>query len=709
MSNTLPTPELPPDVQPVAPSDPTADQPPVHSEALLRQVASLPALPGVYRYFDAQDQVLYVGKAIHLRKRVSSYFQKNHGGTRIGHMVSKIVRLETTVVRSEAEALLLENNLIKTLNPKYNILFRDDKSYPYLKLSGQARDTEHFARVSYYRGGVEKQHRYFGPYPSAWAVKEAILLMQKVFRLRTCEDSVFSHRARPCLLYQIRRCSAPCVGHISAADYAHDVANAERFLRGDAQQVMHELEARMLAHADLLEFEQAAELRNQMAALSNVLHQQSVDNVSDRDVDILAVKVQGGKACVNLAMVRGGRHLGDRPYFPVHVDDAALMANLDAELEADPGAAQADEGMAAGDAARSSDDATARSAVTAEGTDHRRRASVRSVEVQVLETFLLQHYVDAATPSVLVVSEPVGKPVLAALAQQSGVKVTAVHQPREQRRAWLEMAQTNAALQLARLLAEEGSQQARTRALAEALDLPLENLDALRIECFDISHTAGEATQASCVVFQQHRMQNAQYRRYRIDGITPGDDYAAMRQVLSRRYARAVEAIDASDASSVAEVADSASSRMPDLVLVDGGIGQVAMAREVFTLLGLDLALIVGVEKGVGRKVGLEELVFADGRPKVYLGADSAALMLVAHIRDEAHRFAITGMRAQRAKVRVGGSKLEEIPGIGPKRRARLLQRFGGVRGVALASAEDIASVDGISHTLAEEIYRALH
>lgn len=652
---------------------------PAHSEELLRQVAALPQLPGVYRYFDAQDQLLYVGKAISLKKRVSSYFQKNHGGTRIGHMVSKIARMETTVVRSEAEALLLENNLIKTQNPKYNILFRDDKSYPYLKMTGVSKAAKadsypapdrtpqaaEFARVSYYRGAVEKKHRYFGPYPSAWAVKEAILLMQKVFRLRTCEDPVFSNRTRPCLLYQIKRCSAPCVGHISAQDYAQDVSNAERFLRGDAQDVMRELEARMMAHSDKLEFEQAAELRNQVAALSNVLHQQSMDNVADRDVDILAVKVQGGKACVNLAMVRGGRHLGDRPYFPVHVDDAFTMSEEEAaDVQAD------------------------------------------AVEVQVLEAFLAQHYIEVAIPPTLLVSHPVSKGLLAALSERTGVKISAIHQPREQRRAWLEMAQTNAALQLARLLAEEGSQQARTRALAEALDIPQEDLDSLRIECFDISHTAGENTQASCVVFQHHKMQNAEYRRFNIDGITPGDDYAAMRQVLTRRYSKLAETLQEAKHNGTTPAG---TGRLPDLVLVDGGKGQVAMAREVFVELGLDLSLIVGVEKGEGRKVGLEELVFADGREKVYLGADSAALMLVAQIRDEAHRFAITGMRAARAKVRVGGGKLEEIPGIGPKRRARLLQRFGGVRGVALASAEDLATVDGISRDLAEEIYRALH
>jgi excinuclease ABC subunit C len=644
---------------------------PVHPAQLLSDVASLPTLPGVYRYFDAQGAVLYVGKAINLKKRVSSYFQRNHGGTRIGHMVSKIARMETTVVRSEAEALLLENNLIKTLNPKYNILFRDDKSYPYLKMTRRYPSDNQgssFPRVSYYRGAVEKKHHYFGPYPSAWAVKEAILLMQKVFRLRTCEDPMFNNRTRPCLLYQIKRCSAPCVGHISADDYALDVANAERFLRGDARDVMTALEGRMMAHSDRLEFEQAAELRNQVAALSSVLHQQSVDNVSDRDVDILAVKVQGGRACVNLAMVRGGRHLGDRPYFPVHVEEGTSFHP--------------------------------------ENEDEEGESAQPSIEAQILDAFVAQHYLHVPVPTSLVVSDPVSKSLLKALSIQSGVKVTAVHQPREQRRQWLEMAQTNAGLQLARLLSEEGSQQARTRALVDALDLALDDLEQLRVECFDISHTAGEATQASCVVFHHHKMQNAEYRRYGIDGITPGDDYAAMRQVLMRRYGKLAETLREAE---LTGQTPPGTGRLPDLVLVDGGKGQVSMAREVFEHLGLNLSLIVGVEKGEGRKVGLEELVFADGREKVYLGKDSAALMLVAQIRDEAHRFAITGMRAKRAKVRVDGGKLEEIPGVGPKRRAKLLQRFGGVRGVSLAGVDDIATVDGISRDLAEDIYRALH
>ncbi|HEV7912710.1 MAG TPA: excinuclease ABC subunit UvrC, partial [Albitalea sp.] len=415
-------------------------------EKLLADVAALPGLPGVYRYFDAHDAVLYVGKARDLKKRVSSYFQKNHAGTRIGHMIGKIARVETTVVRSEAEALLLENNLIKTLKPRYNILFRDDKSYPYLKIV-----SHRFPRVAYYRGAVDKKHRYFGPYPTAWAVKESIHLLQKVFKLRTCEDTVFNNRTRPCLLYQIKRCSAPCVNHISADDYAQDVGHAERFLLGEQQQVMDALQMKMMAHAEALQFEQAAEIRNQLGALSRVLHQQAVEDntgVTSKDADILAVKVQGGRACVNLAMVRGGRHLGDRPYFPTHVDDATLLGDDD-------------------------------------------DADIREPEVQVLEAFIAQHYLEGGVPPLLVLSHPVDRALIDTLSMQGGTKVTAQHQPREPRRAWLDMCIKGAEIRLAQLLAEEGSQQARTRALIEALDIAAENLDTFRIECFDISHTAG--------------------------------------------------------------------------------------------------------------------------------------------------------------------------------------------------------------------------
>jgi excinuclease ABC subunit C len=697
-------------------------------ERLLAQVAALPALPGVYRWLDAKGEVLYVGKARNLKKRVSSYLHKDHGGTRIGAMVARIAALETTAVRTEAEALLLENNLIKALDPRFNILFRDDKSYPYLKITGHApkaaradaataaaavaaTPSQSFPRVAYFRGAVDRRHRYFGPYPNAWAVKQTIQLVQKVFRLRTCEDTVFAHRSRPCLLYQIQRCSAPCVGYVSAADYARDVFDAERFLLGDAQAVIDDLQAQMMVHAEALAFEEAAKVRDRIGSLSRVLHQQSVEesslSASDKDVDILAVKVAGGRACVNLAMVRGSRHLGDRAYFPSHVDDGAAMMVADGRDDGDD---------------RDDNDG--------------RAAEASSIESKVIEAFIAQHYIGQPVPPHLVTSHPVDPALIDALAESTKTRVRCIHQPREHKRIWLEMAAKGAELALARLLAEEGSQQQRTRALVEALDLDVEDPAALRIECFDISHTAGEATQASCVVYEDHKMQSAQYRRFNIDGITGGDDYAAMRQVLMRRYARLAGAAEgggeggSSDASSdalsdassdVSSVAPPPSpqpspargrgskARLPDLVLVDGGRGQVAMAKGVFEELGLDIGLIAGVEKGEGRKVGLEELVFADGRAKVQLGTDSAALMLVAQIRDEAHRFAITGMRARRASVRTGASKLEDIAGIGPRKRARLLQRFGGLRGVASAGVEDLASVEGISKDLAEEIYRALH
>ncbi len=721
-----PQPPLPSDlVLTLAPTLADASADVTDRQHLQAEVASLPGLPGVYRWFDAQGGLLYVGKARNLKKRVSSYLQRDHDGTRIGQMVARIARLETTVVRTEAEALLLENNLIKTLSPRFNILFRDDKSYPYLKITGQRVATQVpaanasvvFPRMAYFRGAVDRKHRYFGPYPNAWAVKQTIQLMQKVFRLRTCEDTVFSNRSRPCLLYQIHRCSGPCVGLVTPAAYAQDVEQCERFLRGEQRELIDDMQAQMMVHAEALAFEQAAALRDRIGSLSRVLHQQSMDasslSGSEQDVDILAVKVAGGRACVNLAMVRGSRHLGDRAYFPAHVDEGAALQGLNDDLAVD--APDAD-----GDA-----DADAEAAADTNVPPSFRAVSA---EVAVLEAFVAQHYLGQAVPPLLVTSHLLAPSLVDALSDAASTRVRAQHQPREQRRIWLDMAMKGAELSLARLLAEEGSQQQRTRALVDALDLDIADPAQLRIECFDISHTAGEATQASCVVYEGHQMQSAQYRRFNIEGITGGDDYAAMRQVLTRRYARLAEALAEGassnvDAPSVLAAPDEAPveagtpapskrsglARLPDLVLVDGGRGQVSMARGVFEQLGLDLALIVGVEKGQGRKVGLEELVFADGREKVYLGHDSAALMLVAHIRDEAHRFAITGMRAKRASVRTGGSKLEDITGVGPRKRARLLQRFGGLRGVAGASIEELAGVEGISKDLAEEIFRALH
>ena len=600
-----------------------------------RVIDGLPHLPGVYRMLDADGTALYVGKARDLRKRVASYFNKEVE-PRLAHMLARVVRIETTATRSEAEALLLESNLIKSLAPRYNIVFRDDKSYPYLKF------TQHeFPRVAYYRGVVDRRGQYFGPYPNAWAVKDSIQQLQKVFRLRTCEDTVFANRSRPCLLHQIHRCSGPCVGLIAAPAYAQDVDRSVRFLRGESDEVMRELEDRMQQLAADLKFEEAAAVRDRLGALSRVLHQQSMETTSsEADADVLAVVLEGGHACVDLAMIRGGRHLGDKALFPSRSGDVSGAA-------------------------------------------------------EILEAFISQHYAAQPCPPTLVVNADIdAEEVGQFLSEASGRRVQIVRHPQESRRRWLEMAEANARLALARRLAEEGSQIARTRALIEALGLDVSDAesDTLRVECFDVSHTAGEATQASCVVYANHQMRPSEYRRYNIEGIEPGDDYAAMRQVLSRRFALVARGEAA----------------LPQLVLIDGGKGQVMVARQVFEELGLDPGVLVGVAKGEERKVGLEELVYPDDRPPLILGRESQALMLVAQIRDEAHRFAITGMRARRSKAR-RSSQLETMEGIGPKRRQRLLARFGGMRGLAAASIDDIATVEGVSRKLAERIYAQLH
>ena len=583
---------------------------------------TVPEDPGVYRMIGSEDEVLYVGKAKNLRRRVSSYFQRTPSSPRIGMMVSQVVRVDLTVVRSEAEALILENNLIKSLRPKYNILFRDDKSYPYIKLSN-----DRFARIGFFRGTVGRDARYFGPLPNAWAVRETIQLVQRVFLLRTCENSVFSNRSRPCLLHQIHRCSAPCVDLVSKEDYDEDVRMAALFLNGRHGEVIDRLSEQMNAAAEALAFEKAAQIRDQIRALSKVLHKQYADSARDEDLDIVVAIERDGSACVNHAMVRGGRHLGDHAHFPA-----------------------AGQGSAA----------------------------------DMLLAFVTQHYAAGNAPKRIVVNALPEADEGEALLPGSTLALAR----NERERAWTDMALKNAEIALGVKLDAGARASHRVRALVEALEL---DVAPERIECFDISHTMGEATVASCVVWMGGAMRNSEYRRYNIDGITPGDDYAAMRQVLTRRY----------------EKVASGEGARPDLVLIDGGRGQLGIAIEVMAELGLDLPL-VGVAKGEERKMGAEELIRPGIDQALVLGPEHPALHLIAEIRDEAHRFAIAGHRAKRAKKRLT-STLEDIPGIGPARRKRLLTTFGGLAGVRNATVEDLCRVEGISRTLAEQIHRQLN
>ena len=613
-------------------------------------------LPGVYRYYDSKGEVLYVGKAKQLKKRVSSYFQKTNISPRIRLMVSHIARIETTVTRSEAEALLLENNLIKSLRPRYNILFRDDKSYPYIVLTGHE-----FPRLTYYRGTPSRQHQYFGPYPNAYAAKESIQLLQKVFRIRTCEDSVFNNRTRPCLLHQIGRCTAPCVKLVSEEDYRADIRNAELLLQGKQQEVEQAMRAAMEHAAEQQHYEHAAVLRDQLRALYTVQQKQFVESTGGAtDADIIALAQQDGLTCVNLAMVRGGRHLGDKSFFPEHAEDL-------------------------------------------------------SVE-EIVEAFIAQHYLNRSVPPLLVLAAECHDVALAQLlSEQAGRTVRISTATSGERKQWLEMGQRNALLALQQRITQQGGQKLRLERLRELLDMP----ELQRIECFDISHTMGEATVASCVVYESLDMRSAQYRRYNITGITPGDDYAAMRQALTRRYQKLAEASPdkttshstwlSKDDSQVAgyELGRRGEGARPDLVLIDGGLGQLHIAMEVMQELGLNDLALIGVAKGEERKAGLEQLIFPDGTAQ-QLRSDEPALHLIQQIRDEAHRFAITGHRAKRGKARTASS-LEEISGVGEKRRRSLLTHFGGLRGVAQASVEQLCQVEGISKALAEKIYQQLH
>ncbi|MDR3352529.1 MAG: excinuclease ABC subunit UvrC [Zoogloeaceae bacterium] len=601
-------------------------------------LSSLPELPGVYRMRAEDGAILYVGKAKNLKKRISSYFQKTIASPRIAMMVSQIAAIETTVTRSEAEALLLENNLIKRLAPRYNILFRDDKSYPYILLTRDA-----FPRLGFFRGHPDRKADYFGPFPSAQAVRESIDLLQKMFRLRTCSDSVFSHRSRPCLLHQIRRCSGPCVaGLVTEEDYTHDVRHAIWFLQGRQHEVLEHLGRAMETAAAELRFEAAALCRDQIQSLRQVQERQAVASQKSEDVDILVAVAENGQLCVNLAMVRGGHHLGDRPMFPLR-SGGMLAFDLD----------------------------------------------------EALAAFIAQHYTRHPAPAFLMLSpQPEdAEEILTALEVAAGRPVPLREARSVMHRAWVDMARQNALLAIAARSQSNARQAERLEALRVALQLAE---TPTRIECFDISHTRGELPVASCVAYQDQGMKHSDYRRFNIRDIEPGDDYAAMRQAVHRRYAR------------LQEEAESGGQRLPDLILIDGGKGQTRVAAEALAELGLSALPVVGIVKGEGRKVGLESLVFPDERETLQLGAHHPALNLLVEIRDEAHRFAITGHRARRAKAR-NVSRLDEIPGIGAARRKALIARFGGLLGVIAASEEQLAQAPGISPALAKTIHAALH
>ncbi|MBK5937807.1 excinuclease ABC subunit UvrC [Halochromatium roseum] len=596
-------------------------------------VSQIPVDPGVYRMLDDAGSVLYVGKAKNLKRRVSSYFGRALN-RRLQVMVAQIADIQVTVTRTEGEALLLESDLIKTHRPRYNVLLRDDKSYPFIYLSTQ----DEFPRLSFYRGARKGSGRYFGPYPSASAVRETLQLLQKLFPVRQCRDSFYRSRTRPCLQYQIKRCTGPCVGLVCAEDYALDVQDSIKFLEGRTDEVIAELGQRMEQAAEALEFERAATLRDQIATLQRIQQRQYV-TAEGGDVDIIAAVEEAGTVCVQVFFIRGGRNLGNKAFFPQVPVDA--------------------------------DQAT------------------------VLSAFLAQFYVDKEIPpEVLLNAEPDEAEFLtAALSERAGRRVALKHRLRAERARWVEMAVNNAALALKTRLGSRAGYARRLEALRDLL-----GLDALpqRMECFDISHTRGELTVASCVVFDDQGPRKSDYRRFNIEGITPGDDYAAMEQALLRRYRR-VQA---------GEVP------LPDLLFIDGGKGQLGAVMPVLDELGIDGVKLVGVSKGPDRKAGAEQLWLADGLADgdaaILAGADSPALHLVQQIRDEAHRFAITGHRQRRDKARKT-STLEDIPGIGPKRRQNLLRAFGGLRGLVRAAPDDIARVEGISRALARQIHDALH
>ncbi len=590
-------------------------------------VRELSTAPGVYRMFAADGAVLYVGKASSLKKRVASYFRADLPSRRIALMVAQIARMEVTLTRTEAEALILENQLIKTLRPRYNVLLRDDKSYPYILLT-----EETWPRIAFHRGSRTVPGRYFGPYTSVLALRETLDLMQKIFKLRTCENSMFRNRSRPCLQHQIGRCTAPCVGFIAPREYDASVRRASLFLEGRSNELVDELTRAMDTASARLEFEYAAQLRDTIASVRSVQAKQYVEG-EQVDMDVLACAMTSGAACVMLLSFRNGMNQGTRSFFP--------------KLN---GADSPDE---------------------------------------VLAAFVSQYYLEKRPPREIVLSHSIADLELLekVFSEQVGRRVEIKPSVRGERARYLQLAQTNADMALQTQLSSNATQQKRLLSLQQLLDLPA---PPQRIECFDISHTMGEATVASCVVFDAEGAVRGQYRRFNITGITPGDDYAAMHQALERRFKRALE-----------------EGIVPDLLLIDGGVGQLAQAQQVLTELGVTGVTMIGVAKGVERRAGHEALVFPDGR-ELRPGVESPGLQLIQQVRDEAHRFAITGHRGRRQKTRET-SRLEDIAGIGPRRRASLLKHFGGLAGLKTAGAEEIARVEGVSSALAARIYASLH
>ena len=593
-------------------------------------IKTLPQNPGVYRMLDANEKYLYVGKAKNLKKRVSTYFSKNQSSARIAKMLSQTCDVEIVVTNTEAEALLLENNLIKQHRPRYNILLRDDKSYPYIYIS-----TEHnFPQITFYRGSRKKSGRYFGPYASVNSARYALNLLQKVFKVRQCDDYFFSHRSRPCLQHQIERCSAPCVGLINKEDYKSDIDSAIEFLDGNSDRLIERFVQRMDQASRALDYENAAEYRDKIGMLREVSEQQYVSGDAG-NVDILAVQSEGDVACVQVFNIRAGVNLGNKGYFP-------------------------------------------------------KLPEITKPE-KILTAFLGQYYLTHIIPEEIITShQPDDAELLKLmLSNKLGKKIEIVHAPRSKRAKWLEIAKKNVTTALKTKLATKAGLIQRYEALQE--ELGLEFMPS-RMECFDVSHTQGEATVASCVVFEQEGAIKSDYRKFNIEGIEPGDDYAALQQALTRRYTRLKKG----------------EGKLPDILFIDGGKGQVARAKEVLQELQVEGVKIIGVAKGVERRVGYETLISADNNSNIQLEEHSLALHLIQQIRDEAHRFAITSHRKRRNKKRTL-SPLENIEGLGPKRRQNLLKYFGGIRGVSKAGEEELAKVPGISKNLAKVIYQEMH